>query len=100
MPSINPQRMNSRPTAVPAYTGFRVFALILALLLACQAFWILAAEFSRPPSLSFPTTSQAVANAAANRGAARAAAQLAILRGDLWAEAALTYSDVFSFEGT
>jgi hypothetical protein len=100
MPSINPQRISSRPTSVPAYTGFRTLALIFALLLACQAFWILAAELSRPPSLAFPASSQSVADAAANRNSARAAAQLAIFRGDLWAETALTYADVFSFEGT
>jgi hypothetical protein len=100
MPSINPQKINTRPTKVSGYGGFRALALVLALVLSCQALWLLAAELSRPAPITFPTGSEPVAGVAANRSAARTAAQLAILRGDLWAQSALTYSDVFSFEGT
>jgi hypothetical protein len=45
MPAISPREMNSRP-AIADYGWFRRLAFIFALLLACQAFWILAAELS------------------------------------------------------
>jgi len=70
---------------------FRSLAFIFAFVLACQAFWILSAEFSRPPVVAFPASSESVAVAAAHRGAAHRAAQFGIIRGDLWAEEALSY---------
>ncbi len=71
---------------------FRGFAFIFAFVLACQALWILAAEFSRPRLAGFP--GESAADLATNRNAAHRAAQLGVVRGDLWAEDALTYSGV------
>ena len=84
----------SHPTHTIGYRWFRGLVCIFAVVLACQAVWILAAEFSRPPAVAFPTDPESAADAAANRSAAHLAAQLGIIRGDLWAEDALTYSDV------
>lgn len=60
-------------------------------MLGCLAAWILVAEFSRRfyPGLSAATQADAVAN----RNSAASAASLGIIRGDLWAEYALSYFD-------
>lgn len=73
---------------------FRGAALLVALLLACQATWILAAELSRPELEGFPVNAQAAATIAANRNAATKAAEFGLFRGDLWADCAVTYLDV------
>jgi hypothetical protein len=63
--------------------------------LACQATWILQAEFYRPALPVFPANSQAAGAAAAQRSAATLAASVGVVRGDLWAECALTYLGLF-----
>jgi hypothetical protein len=87
-------KINSRPASTVGYRWFRSLVFIFAFVLACQAFWILAAEFSRPPAIAFSTDPETVADATVNRSAAHLAARFGIIRGDLWAEDALTYSDV------
>ena len=87
-------KISSRPANTIGYRWFRSLVFIFAFVLACQAVWILAAEFSRPPAVAFPTDPESAADAAANRSAAHLAAQFGIIRGDLWAEDALTYSDL------
>lgn len=88
-----PKLANSQPAKTPSYGWFRGIVLVLAFVLACQAFWILAAEFYRPSPVGFPTSAQSAA--VANRYAAHLAALFGFIRGDLWAEDALTYPDVF-----
>jgi hypothetical protein len=73
---------------------FRGTALLFSLLLMCQATWILAAEFYRPSLPDFPIDAQVAAAIAANRNAATLAASIGFIRGDLWAECALTYLDL------
>jgi hypothetical protein len=73
---------------------FRGTVLVFAFILACQAIWLITAEFFRPSSPDFPGNVQAAAAAAANRNAAALAASFGFIRGDLWAEYALTYSDI------
>jgi len=90
-PKINTQRGTSAGR-------FFAPAFIFAVVLALQAFWILAAELSRPPYISFPSDAESTADLAANRNAAHLAAKFGIVRGDLWAQDALTYSDVFRRE--
>lgn len=68
---------------------------MFALLLACQATWILAAEFSRPILPDFPANMQTAAAAAAKRNAAAKAASIGLIRADLWANYALTYPELF-----
>ena len=88
-----PKLANSQPAKTPSYGWFRGIVLVLAFVLACQAFWILAAEFYRPSPVGFPTSAQSAA--VANRYAAHLAALFGFIRGDLWAEDALTYPDMF-----
>jgi hypothetical protein len=70
---------------------FRAVVIIFAVLLACQAFWILVPELSRPPLIAFPHDKASAPNLTANHSAAHLAAQFAMVRGDLWAQDALTY---------
>ncbi|HMJ49698.1 MAG TPA: hypothetical protein VK440_03905 [Burkholderiales bacterium] len=93
MPVTSPPKIN---TQQGTFAGFFAPAFIFAVVLACQAFWILAAELSRPPLIPF--LSDTAADLAANRNAAHLAAKFGIVRGDLWAQDALTYSDVFRRE--
>lgn len=86
---------NSLPAKAPTYGLFRSIILVLAFVLACQAFWILAAEFYRPAPVGFPTNTQSIVTAVAKRNAAHLAASIGFIRGDLWAEDALTYADIF-----
>ncbi len=73
---------------------FRGAVVVFAFILACQAIWLITAEYFRPSSPYFPGNVQAAAAAAANRNAAALAASYGFIRGDLWAEYALTYSDI------
>jgi hypothetical protein len=75
--------------------SFRATLLCFAVVLACLATWILIPEFNRPSVPGFPTDAAAAAGLAADRDAAISAASMGFIRGDLWAEAALTYLDLF-----
>ena len=86
--------MSSLSTTSPSHGLFRGAVLVFAFILACQAIWLITAEFCRPYSPDFPGNVQAAAAAAANRNAAASAASFGLIRGDLWAEYALTYSDI------
>ena len=90
-----PKLAASQPAKMSGHGLFRGTLLVLAFVLACQAFWILAAEFYRPSAIGFPTNLQIAATAIAKRNAANLAAWFGLIRGDLWAQNALTYPDVF-----
>jgi hypothetical protein len=83
----------------PSRGLFRGAVLLFAFVLACQATWILAAELSRPSLPGFPINAQAAQAIAADRNAAALAASFGFIRGDLWAEYALTYLDLFWSDG-
>ena len=87
--------MSSLPTTTPNHGLFRSIVLVFAFVLGCQATWILAAEIFRPSLPDFPANRQAAATAAAKRNEATLAASFGFIRGDLWAECALTYLDMF-----
>ena len=89
----SPKLGSSHP--VKSYGWFRGAMLVLAFALACQAFWILAAEFFRLSSVGFPTSSQSAAVTIANRDDAHIAASIGYLRGDLWADDVLTYPSAY-----
>ena len=74
--------------------SLRAAVWILALVLAAQSVWILGAERFRPGLVALPASHELAAVAATRRGDAAFAARLAALRGDLWAEAALSYADL------
>jgi hypothetical protein len=73
---------------------FRSTVLVFAFVLACQAIWILTAEVARPSRSDPSAKSQSAA--IAYRNAAALAASLGLVRGDLWADCALTYFDLFA----
>jgi len=87
--------VSSLSTTTQNHGLFRGTVLVFALVLGCQALWILAAESFRPALPGFPVNAQAAATAAANRNEAALAASFGFIRGDLWAEVALTYPDMF-----
>ena len=77
---------------------FRVMTFVLAFVLACQAIWLLIAEFYRPSYPRFPQMQKPEA-VAGNRNAAALAASFGVLRGDLWTEYSLTYLNLFWGDG-
>jgi hypothetical protein len=83
--------VSNLPTTSPSQGLFRGTILVFAFVLGCQAMWILAAEFPHRSLTGFPATAEAATAAAANRDAAALAASFGFIRGDLWAEYALTY---------
>ena len=74
--------------------GFRAGVSLYGLLLGAASLWILLAEFSSPGIRGLPTSPGEAAVAAQHRGEALWAARAAVVRGDLWAEAAFTYANL------
>ena len=72
------------------YTWLRSVAGLLACILALQAAWVLAFEFARSPLLHDDAMRSAGASAAEQRRAVMAAS-IGLMRGDLWADAALAF---------
>jgi hypothetical protein len=70
----------------------RVGLVVFSLVLTAQAIWILLAEFQHPRRIRVPVDQRASVDAALDSAQARRAAKLAVVRGDLWAESAFTYS--------
>ena len=79
--------------AVP-HTFFRLATQLFAILLGVLFIWLLLPELSRPGIERLPTDQASAAAAAKWRNAAALAASIGIIRGDLWAESAFTYSDL------
>jgi len=73
----------------------RLFAILLGVL----SIWLLLSELSRPGIERLPTDQVSAATAAKWRSAAAFAASIGIIRGDLWAESAFTYSDLLWDDG-
>ncbi len=90
--------INSPAGNITRYRWFRGLVFSLSVVLACSAIWILVAELVRPAPLVFPTNPDASPDLTANRAAAHRAAKAGIVRGDLWAEDALTFSNIFRHE--
>ena len=74
--------------------GFRAGVSVYALVLGAASLWILLAEFSSSGIRALPTSPGEAAIAAGHRGEALWAARAAVVRGDLWAEAAFTYANL------
>jgi hypothetical protein len=75
-------------------TRFRRLLLAFAFVLSFQAAWIILPEMIRPGPLHLSFTLQATALDKLQRFKAGWAASLASVRGDLWADNALTYEDL------
>jgi hypothetical protein len=76
-----------------AHRSFRAAIYGLAAVLGAYCIWLCAADIIRPGVQRLPTERQDAAVAAQQRSAAISAARVGIVRGDLWAEAAFTFSD-------
>lgn len=76
------------------HIAFRLTTLFIAVLLLIQCVWLLLAEFSRPSIDRLPTDVSAADIAAQKRDAAIWAASIGVIRGDLWADSAFTYTNL------
>ena len=86
--------MSDTQTIPSAITGFRVAVFAFACILGGLAAWILTAEVRRPTAIEFTTDAQSAASIYRHRDAAILAAQLGLVRGDLWSEAAFAFGDI------
>jgi hypothetical protein len=86
-----PQRLLDKSYS-PTKTWARVALAVFAAFLSAQAGWILVPERYQPNHISLPVDGKTAAVALAQQDNINKAASLAGVRGDLWAEAAFTYS--------
>jgi hypothetical protein len=86
----------SRAPWSPTSIIFRFATLLLAMSLCLQSGWLLLPELSRQGITELPTNSASAAAASVThrRDASIWAAQIGVIRGELWAESAFTYSDL------
>jgi hypothetical protein len=70
----------------------RIALAAFAALLALQSIWIVLPELTRPSPLVFPQEPRSPPISASERDRATRAAELSLVRGDLWAEAAIALS--------
>jgi hypothetical protein len=82
--------MNASPRNV-----FRLTTLAFALLLLIESAWLLLAQIFHPSIDRLPTNATAAATIISLRDRAIRAASIGSFRGQLWAEAAFTYSALF-----
>jgi len=83
--------MNSLIPTVSSHKQLRRSLFMFAIVLACQATWLMTAEFFLSSSAD---TSERPRVAAAKHNASALAASFGFVRGDLWAASALAYSDI------
>jgi hypothetical protein len=76
-------------------THFRTVMVLFAGVSGLLALWILAAQLSDISVYKLPSTPNAAAVAKIHRRDAALAANLGVIRGDLWAQSAFTYADLF-----
>jgi hypothetical protein len=70
----------------------RIALAAFAALLALQSIWIVLPELTRPSPLVFPQEPRSPPISASERDRATRAAELSLVRGDLWAQAAIALS--------
>ena len=78
---------------------FRFATRLFATLLGVLSIWLLLSELSRSGIERLPIDPGSAGMAAKQRSAAAFAASIGIIRGDLWAESAFTYSDLLWGDG-
>lgn len=88
-------------SGVPAQSGemsrsvpLRSALIAISVVLAGQAAWIAGAELGRPTELAFPLDQKEAAAMRPDQSAAHRAAARAMVRGDLWADSALSLAGV------
>lgn len=72
----------------------RAILLTFACLLGCFAAWSLSADLLRPVGIEFPADQQLAVSIFSQRDAAVKAAEIGLVRGDLWADAAFAYGSL------
>jgi hypothetical protein len=78
----------------PSNIVLRLATLLFALLLGIESAWLVLADSFRSGIKRLPTDAAAATAARTKRPDATSAAEAAVIRGDLWAEAAFTYADL------
>jgi hypothetical protein len=81
-----------RPPSYRSQSIFRVAVCTFAAILLLFAVWIVLPELLLPAAHGLPTDPEAAASAARGRAGAERAARIAIVRGDLWTQAAFSYA--------
>ena len=76
------------------HTWSRVALMSFCVVTLLQALWIVVPELQRRGTIHVPVDAQAASIAGLERDNAERAAAYALVRGDLWAESAFTYSDL------
>jgi hypothetical protein len=89
--SDQPRQILPQKSFAPTQKWLRVAVGLFGLFLAAQAVWILLPERYRPHHIRLPVDAKSAAIAFAEQDKINRAASVAIVRGDLWAEAAFTY---------
>jgi len=74
---------------------FRIVVLLFGALLGLQFVWLVSSELSRTSIVQLPGNATAAAAAAKERDRAALAAAIGLIRGELWAQSAFTYADLF-----
>jgi hypothetical protein len=77
-----------------SHDRFRHLMLVFAVALGVQSAWVILPESISAGAIHLPPDEQAAAGARLQRVRARWAASLGFLRGDLWADSAVTYADL------
>jgi hypothetical protein len=80
--------------ALSPHDRLRAGALAFAGIVGLGALWLTAAAVARPAPRGFPADAAGASAAAQDRGRATLAARLGAVRGDLWAQCAVTYADL------
>jgi hypothetical protein len=81
-----------------SFISFRVVVLALATLIGILSVWVLAGELISPRLIYFPSNRNEAETLYAERNSAAAAAVVGMVRGDLWAAAAITRAAQLLFE--
>src|SRR5204863_10035111 len=84
-------QMLPQKSYAPTRTWLRVAVGLFGLFLAAQSVWILLPERYRPNHIRPPLDGNGAAISFAEQDKIKRAASVAVVRGDLWAEAAFTY---------
>jgi hypothetical protein len=85
---------NEPAMTLSPHDRLRTGAVIFASIVGLGALWLTAAAVARPAPPGFPADAASAAAAAQERGRATLAARLGAVRGDLWAQCAVTYADL------
>ena len=91
--------MSTPATTRSTIRFFRETLLAFSFVVGCYSVWNLGAESCREAISYFPISAQDTATVSRGRHATTLAASFGVIRGDLWAECALTYLSIFWNDG-